>query len=563
VCTWLKRPVFSVAQAKTGTGKTLAFLVPIVNRLIGEEPALAMPRGGGRARSDDIRAIIVSPTRELAEQIGAEAKRLCQGTGVVVQTAVGGTQKNMMLRKARIEGCHLLVATPGRLHDLLSDTTSGIDAPRLSALVLDEADRMLEVGFKTELESITQILPDRQDVPRQTLLYSATLPKNVVGIARQFINPTNFEFVQTVKGDETPTHERVPQFIVPCRGFENLGPTLLELVRRDVQKSLDDPERLPFKAIVFLPTTSSVQFYTSTFRRIKYEDRSMPRIYDIHSKLSQGQRTRSAMDFKDAKSAILFSSDVSARGMDFPNVSHVIQLHLPQDRDIYIHRIGRTGRAGKEGEAYLLASDVEIPAARDRLPGLPIQRCTDFECASIDVSKADELPPNFAEIRQAAEKTPYEVLKETYTSMLGNAIRDVDRQDIVHEINNMAKYTWGMEEPPALSPRFAQSLGRVRGLRVGESHRHGGAGDRGGYGGDRDRGGYGGGYGGGRGGGGYGGGRGGGGFGGRGGGGGFGGRGGREGRPRGDGFDQMARLAREDGPGDRGGRRSRPPPPSF
>jgi ATP-dependent RNA helicase MSS116 len=480
----------------------------------------------------------------------------------------------MMLRKARIEGCHLLVATPGRLHDLLSDTTSGIDAPRLSALVLDEADRMLEVGFKTELETITQILPDRQDVPRQTLLYSATLPKNVVGIARQFIDPTNFEFVQTVKGDETPTHERVPQFIVPCRGFENLGPTLLELIRRDVQKSLDDPERLPFKAIVFLPTTASVQFYTSTFRRIKYEDRNMPRIYDIHSKLNQSQRTRSALDFKDAKSAILFSSDVSARGMDFPNVSHVIQLHLPQDRDIYIHRIGRTGRAGKEGEAYLLASDVEIPAARDRLPGLPIQRCTDFECASIDVSKAAELPPNFAEIRQAAEKTPFEVLKDTYTSMLGNAIRDVDRQDIVHEINNMAKYTWGMDEPPALSPRFAQSLGRsVRGLRVGDNHRQEGGrgdfGDRGGYGGDR-----GGGYGGGRGGGGgYGGGRGGGGFGGRsggggfgrGGGGGFGGRGGggREGRPRGDGFDQMARLARDDGPGGRGGRRSRPPPPSF
>jgi ATP-dependent RNA helicase MSS116 len=477
----------SVAQAKTGTGKTLAFLVPIVQRIIAGQPELEKPRGGGRARSDDIRAIILSPTRELAEQIGVEAKKLCQGTGVIVQTAVGGTQKNMMLRKTRIEGCHLLVATPGRLYDLLTDESSGIDAPRLAALVLDEADRMLDVGFKTELESIVRYLPAREDVPRQTLLYSATLPKNVVGIARQFINPTNFEFVQTVRADEVPTHERVPQFIVPCRGFENLAPTLLELVRRDVAKAQSDPERLPFKAIVFLPTTYSVMSYSYLFRRLKYDDRTMPLVFDIHSKLAQGSRTRAAENFRDAKSAILFSSDVSARGMDFPNVSHVIQVHLPQDRDLYIHRIGRTGRAGKQGEAYLLASDVEIPAARDRLPGLPIQRCTDFECASIDVTKADTLPEAFTQLQKAAQKAPYDILRETYTSLLGNAIKGVDRQDVVHETNNLARYLWGMEEPPAVTPRFAHSLGRgLRGLRLAESgiSRHDGRG--GGFGG-RDR----------------------------------------------------------------------------
>lgn len=522
----------SVAQAKTGTGKTLAFLVPVVQKIIASEPELARPRAG-RARSDDIRAIIVSPTRELAEQIGVEAKRLCQGSGVIVQTAVGGTQKNMMLRKARIEGCHLLVATPGRLHDLLSDPSSGISAPNLGAMVLDEADRMLEVGFKSELEMITQLLPERSQVPRQTLLYSATLPKNVVGIARQFVDPTNFEFVQTVKGDEVPTHERVPQFIVPCRGFENCMPTLLELTRREVQKSLSDPERLPFKAIVFLPTTASVMTYTQIFKRLKRKDRSIPRVFDIHSKLTQAARSRSADDFRDSESAILFSSDVSARGMDFPNVSHVIQVHLPQDRDLYIHRIGRTGRAGKQGEAYLLASDVEIPAARDRLPGLPIQRCTDLEYASIDVSKAETLPEAFAEVRDAAQQLPFEILKDTYTSFLGNAIRDVDRQDIVYEVNNLAKHTWGMEEPPAVSPRFATQIGRgVRGLRVADSgisrHRDGGGGygGRGDFG-DRGRGGF------------------------------RGRDGGRDGgRPR-DGFAMMERMA--EGPR----RRERPAPPAF
>ncbi|KAK4151264.1 P-loop containing nucleoside triphosphate hydrolase protein [Chaetomidium leptoderma] len=508
-----------VAQAKTGTGKTLAFLVPIVQRIIAGEPELAEPRGG-RARSDDIRAIIVSPTRELAEQIGAEARRLCRGTGLVVQTAVGGTQKNSMLRKTRIEGCHLMIATPGRLHDLLSDQSSGIEAPRLAALVLDEADRMLDVGFKAELENIIHFLPDRHEVPRQTLLYSATLPKNVVGIARQFINPANFEFVQTVKGDEVPTHEKVPQFIVPCRGFENFAPTLLELIRRDVQKGLSDPERLPFKAIVFLPTTAAVVSYSSMFRRIKYNDRSMPRIHDIHSKLPQGSRSRNADEFRDAKSAILFSSDVSARGMDFPNVTHVIQIHLPQDRDIYIHRIGRTGRAGKQGEAYLLASDIEIPAARDRLPGLPIQRCTDLENASIDVSKTETLPEIFTEIQQAARNVPDHVLTDTYTSFLGNSLKDVDRQDVVHEINNMAKHTWGMDEPPLVSSKLVQQLGGrgIRGLRVGDSRHRGEFDDRAG---------------------------------------GYGGRGGGRGGRGGDGFDMMERMA--EGPR----RRARPPPPSF
>jgi ATP-dependent RNA helicase MSS116 len=446
-----------VAQAKTGTGKTLAFLVPIVQRIIAVEPALAMPRGG-RASSDDIRAIIVSPTRELAEQIGVEARKLCQGTGVIVQTAVGGTQKNMMLRKTRMEGCHLMVATPGRLYDLLSDRSSGIDAPNLAALVLDEADRMLDVGFKEELESIIQYLPQRNDVPRQTLLYSATLPKNVVNIARQFINPTNFEFVQTVKTDEVPTHEKVPQFIVPCRGFENVGPALLELIRREIQRAMDDPERLPFKAIVFLPTTASVISYSYFFRRLKFMDRTMPRMYDIHSKLHQSSRTRSADDFRATKSGILFSSDVSARGMDFPNVTHVIQLHLPQDRDLYIHRIGRTGRAGKQGQAYLLASDLEIPGARQRLPGLPIKRCTDIESASFDVTKGDTPPTVFNDIKEAAQKTPYDILKETYTSFLGNAIKDVHRQELVNEVNNMAKHAWGMEEPPTVTPRFAAQM---------------------------------------------------------------------------------------------------------
>ncbi|GAB1318938.1 hypothetical protein MFIFM68171_09148 [Madurella fahalii] len=458
-----------VAQAKTGTGKTLAFLVPIIQRIIADQPKLAYRAREG-ARSDDIRAIILSPTRELAEQIGVEARKLCAGTGVIVQTAVGGTQKREMLRRTRMMGCHLMVATPGRLHDLLSDASTGIDAPNLQALVLDEADRMLDVGFSTELEAILSFLPQRSDVPRQTLLYSATMPKNVVGLARKFIDASNFEFVQTIKADEAPTHERVPQFILPCKGYENMAPTLLELIRRDVKKSLENPEQHPFKAIVFLPTTSAVVTYSSIFRRIKYNDRLIPRVWDIHSKLTQQQRTRNATEFRGSASGILFSSDVTARGMDFPNVTHVIQVHLPVDREHYIHRIGRTGRAGKEGQAWLIVSDNEVPVARERLPGLPIQRATGFESAAVEATSVSDLPQTFEDVLGAAKKLPYELLSSMYTSYLGGAARGMDKNDLVADLNNMAKISWGLEEPPAVPQKMANLLGYVQGLRVQESH---------------------------------------------------------------------------------------------
>lgn len=463
-------PVSSVAQAKTGTGKTLAFLIPVIQRIIANQPELGeRGRGPRRARSNDIRAIVLSPTRELAEQIAEEARKVTRMTGVIVQAAVGGTQKNAMLRKTRMEGCHLLVATPGRLHDLLSDPYSGIDAPKLEALVLDEADRMLEVGFEEQLQRILEFLPAREQVPRQTLLYSATLPKNVVGLARSFINPKNFEFVQTVKVDEVPTHEKVPQFIVPCRGFENLAPALLELVRRELQKRIEDKSLNPFKAIIFLPTTSLVVAYASIFRRIRYHDNTLPAILDIHSGLSQGERTRSAQYFRNAKSAILFSSDVTARGMDFPNVSHVIQIHMPNSRENYIHRLGRTGRAGKEGQGWLLLADIEIPAARDTLPGLPIQRCTDIESAALDASVMSEPTKVFREVQEGAQKLPFETLREAYTSFLGGAVAHIDRQDLVNEINSMCKYAWGMPEPPAINPKLARNMGRgLKGLRISD-----------------------------------------------------------------------------------------------
>jgi ATP-dependent RNA helicase MSS116, mitochondrial len=519
-----------VAQARTGTGKTLAFLLPVLQRILQESPELAQ-RSRSRASPKDIRAIILSPTRELAEQIGVEAKKLTSNTGLIVQTAVGGTMKNQMLYKVRMEGCHILVATPGRLNDILSDPGSGIAAPRIAALVLDEADRMLDVGFEVQLQEILRILPDRESQPRQTLLYSATIPRSVINLAREYVDTRNFEFVQTVNADETPTHEKIPQHIVTTSGYENLFPALLELLQREMRQ----PEvAMPLKAMVFLPTTFSVQLATQLFQELSRLDRSIPRIYSIQSKLTQNARTNAAENFRRATSAILFTSDVTARGMDFPNVSHVIQVLPPQERDTYIHRLGRTGRQNKAGAGWLIVPRSDVQTCRELLGGLPIRPFDGLESASASLDGPPDSMPQVAQtVISAAKHVDEDLIKAAYLSFMGR-ITGRSKEDQLNGLNDMVTNIFGLKEPPRISPVLAQKLGlsKLRGVNIGHEPRQSNYGKS-----DRDAfeskfsgGSSGAGYGGSRGGGGYGrerggggvyGGRSGGGYGGRGGGGGY------------------------------------------
>ncbi|KAK5009164.1 hypothetical protein LTR39_004995, partial [Cryomyces antarcticus] len=225
-----------IAQAKTGTGKTLGFLLPVLQNILSVEPSLAERSGRMRSSGSDIRAIIISPTRELAEQIAVEARRLTRNTSVIVQTAVGGSAKAAGLRNIQRMGCHILVGTPGRLNDILSDRDSGVQAPKLSALVLDEADRLLDAGFWEEISNIINLLPSRRERDRQTLMFSATVPNEVIKLVRETLKP-GYQYVKTVDDGEEPTHERVPQRYVTAGGFENLLPTLYELCLREIEKA--------------------------------------------------------------------------------------------------------------------------------------------------------------------------------------------------------------------------------------------------------------------------------------------------------------------------------------
>jgi len=484
-----------VAQAKTGTGKTLAFLIPVFQRMLAADPSLANPSTKRHASSEDIRAIVMSPTRELAEQIGVEARKLAKGTGIVVQTAVGGTQKREALWKMKREGCHLLVATPGRLNDILSDSAARVAAPELKALVLDEADRMLDVGFYQEIQEIMKNLPHIKEVDRQTLLFSATIPDSVVSLAKSMVKIDNFEFVQTIDENEAPTHERVPQNLAIVPGYENWIPAVLEIIDNAQKQSA-----MPFKAMLFLNSTAAVQYVYSVLSRTKAFGRGALPIWDIHSKLTQSQRTRAAEAFRRSNAGVLVSSDVTARGMDFPGVSHVIQIGLPPDRDQYIHRIGRTGRAGADGEGWLILANEEIREARNRLPGLPIKPNNDLQTAKVELENGvpeGEVGEFFQQAKDAADKVPEDLFSQLYVSLLGQkSSRYWGPMELVATLNRWCKYGLGLEETPAMSRSSAmkRGLARVPGLRLTDhdpdySGRNGGYGSRGGSSDGFDRGG--------------------------------------------------------------------------
>ncbi|PWY94047.1 DEAD-domain-containing protein [Aspergillus sclerotioniger CBS 115572] len=459
-----------LAQAKTGTGKTLAFLIPVVQRIL-TDPSVALRNTGRSFRTSrvppDIRAIIISPTRELAEQIAHEATRLVYGTGLKVQTAVGGTHKKSGLIRIREQGCHILVGTPGRLKDLLDDPYSGVEAPKLSALVFDEADRLLDDGFSKEIGEITALLPDRAEVERQTLMFSATVPDEVMDLVRKTMKP-GFGIIKTVSANETPTHMRVPQKAVYMDGFQNALPAILELVKQNTE----DLRAKPFKAIVYLNSTMMVTMANAVFRRLK-NDPENPRaghplgrlpIYEIHSRLTQAQRTRTADQFRKDKSAILFSSDVTARGLDFPDVTHVIQYGLPRDHQTYIHRLGRTGRANKSGEGWIFLHEGEKSSFRKMFSNLPIEESTSIPLAHVNMREEIEQDGSASsetlrQVKAAVQNTPQDLRVEAWKSQIGTLMGRFRPGSLaLPSMEELSQYGYDLPQTPHVSPIVMRAL---------------------------------------------------------------------------------------------------------
>ncbi|KAL5338484.1 P-loop containing nucleoside triphosphate hydrolase protein [Aspergillus crustosus] len=460
------------AQAKTGTGKTVAFLLPVLHKLLNDPTLVISPQ---RSRgSIDIRSIIISPTRELAEQIAVETRRVAADSGLIVQTAVGGTQKRLKLEELRRQGCHILVATPGRLKDLLSDPYSGVRAPKLSNLVLDEADRLMDDGFAPDILEISQMLPDPATVDRQTLMFSATLAPEVKQMIRRLLKP-DFSFVKTVNENEVPTHLSVPQKIVPLNGLENIIPALLELSQQNANATR------PFKAIVYLNATKHVNTVYEIFDQLLNdpEDRRsghpLGKVFrgEIHSRLTQAARTRVAGLFRKCTSGLLFSSDVTARGMDFPDVTHVIQIGVPRSREDYIHRLGRTARAGRTGEGWVFLHREEIPSFRRLVRDIPMEQdASSLATASIDMPM-NKIEPNAQEFSQlpetskillrvesAAAQVPDALKQEASTAHMATMMAHFrSKRDLAQAVENLCVFGYKLRGAPSISRGFSERAG--------------------------------------------------------------------------------------------------------
>ncbi|ETN39067.1 uncharacterized protein HMPREF1541_05289 [Cyphellophora europaea CBS 101466] len=333
----LTNRVDCLAQARTGTGKTLAFLLPAIQTL------LKKPRRHGK-----ISTLIISPTRELAMQIAKEACGLLGRLPMYkVSCAIGGTNKDREERDI-LSGCDILVATPGRLYDHLSDSRILASFSELDTLVLDEADRLLDMGFMKDLKDIIACLPDRQQKPRHGMLFSATIADHVEKFAHLVLSP-GYKFISTIPAGQRNTHERVIQQLITVPTFSDVLPALISAIKSEMALDKD------FKAIVFAPTAALADWYSMTLAEV----RGLPPVSTLHARISQSKRTSVTDAFRKSSSVILVATDVVARGMDFPEVSAVFQVGLPADRESYIHRLGRTARAGREGRGIFIIAEAE------------------------------------------------------------------------------------------------------------------------------------------------------------------------------------------------------------
>jgi len=303
-----------IAEAQTGTGKTLAFLLPMFDNM--------------SADITTIQGLIVTPTRELALQITEEAKKLASCKNLNILAAYGGKDIGVQLKKLK-GNIHLVIATPGRLIDHLSRGTVNLD--NLKTFVIDEADQMLLMGFKNDIEDILEKTPKK----RQTLCFSATMSSEVKKLAYKYMNDPK-EII--IKKEET-TLKNIKQFLIETTDRKK---------QEDLCKVMDEDN--PFMAIIFCRTKRRADDLEMALYKKGYNCQK------LHSDITQSKREKIMKSFKKCDIQYLIATDVAARGLDINGVSHVYNYDIPESAEGYIHRIGRTGRAGEDGYTYLFAA---------------------------------------------------------------------------------------------------------------------------------------------------------------------------------------------------------------
>lgn len=296
-----------IAEAATGTGKTLAFLLPLLENI--------------NTKSGDLQALVLTPTRELAIQITEEANKLKDVNNINILATYGGKDISTQLKKLN-HNVHLIIATPGRLLDHIKRKT--IDLSKLKTFVLDEADQMLFMGFKNEVEAIIKEMPKK----KQMLCFSATMDSSVKKLAYRYMKDP----VEISIKKESVTLDTIKQDVVETTDRNK---------REALCKVLDEDN--PFMAIIFCRTKRRVDELEAALHIHKYN------CVKLHSDIPQNKRERIMKSFRNADIQYLIATDVAARGIDISGITHIYNYDIPENVESYIHRIGRTGRAGESG----------------------------------------------------------------------------------------------------------------------------------------------------------------------------------------------------------------------
>ncbi|WP_207421076.1 DEAD/DEAH box helicase [Desertivirga brevis] len=315
--------------AQTGTGKTAAFALPVLHQL-EQQPA-------EKGKKRDIRALILCPTRELAIQINDSFTAYGKHTGLRHQVVFGGVSINAQINALKI-GADILIATPGRLVDLLNQRV--ISLKKVRHFILDEADRMLDMGFIRDIKKVIEVIPTN----RQTLFFSATMPPEIASLANSILNnPTKIEVAPV-----SSTAEKVTQAIYEVDKKDKAS-LLIHLLQDKAMQSV----------LVFTRTKHGAD------KLVKILTRANIKSDAIHGNKAQNARQKALSNFKEGRIRVLVATDIASRGIDIDDLKHVVNYDLPEQAETYVHRIGRTGRAGNEGIAISFCSAEEQDLLKD------------------------------------------------------------------------------------------------------------------------------------------------------------------------------------------------------
>ncbi|KAJ3372278.1 ATP-dependent RNA helicase dbp4 [Allomyces arbusculus] len=372
-----------LGAAKTGSGKTLAFIIPILERLYQMK----------WSADDGLGALVLSPTRELALQIFQVLRKVGAQHAFSAGLIIGG--KDVKTEKDRLNRMNILIATPGRLLQHM-DETPGFDADHLQLLVLDEADRILDMGFEKSVNAIIDFLPKH----RQTLLFSATQTKSVRDLARLSLSQAEYVAVHDSATSSTPTQLTQAYVVTPL-------PDKLDLLWSFIRAHLGQ------KSLVFLSSCKQVRFVYEAFRKMQP---GIPLMH-MHGKQKQAARLAVYEAFSKTTACVLFATDIAARGLDFPAVHWVVQVDAPEDAPTYIHRVGRTARYQDGGNAlmFLLPSEEQgmLAVLKDKVPTL--RRIKINPSKTVHVStQLEALCSQFTDLKYLAQKAFATYVKSIY-----------------------------------------------------------------------------------------------------------------------------------------------------